>query len=321
LTEVGIPEIGGYLELEEFRGREYHTGALALNSGRSALACIIKARSIRRLFLPYYICECIPETCGKLSVDCTFYHIGEDFLPDLDWQAEDGEALLAVNFYGTIDGKGAERLRERYRAVILDNTQAFFSEPVPGVDTFCTCRKYFGVPDGAYLYTAAHTGGELETDVSAGRMGHILGRFEGPASEYFEVFRHSEARMAEEGVRLMSRLTHNLLRAIDYESAASARERNFARLDERLGHRNALAPVTGRGPFAYPFLCGGGMAIRKKLADRKIYIPTLWPNVLNLPGNWIEYRNASGILPLPCDQRYGEREMDYVSEALLDLLK
>ena len=29
----------------------------------------------------------------------------------------------------------------------------FYAKPIHGNDTFYTCRKFFGVPDGAYLYT------------------------------------------------------------------------------------------------------------------------------------------------------------------------
>lgn len=37
--------------------------------------------------------------------------------------------------------------------IILDNTQSFFQKPISGIDTIYSCRKYFGVPDGAYLST------------------------------------------------------------------------------------------------------------------------------------------------------------------------
>ena len=37
--------------------------------------------------------------------------------------------------------------------VIIDNVQAYFQRPIEGFDTLYSCRKYFGVPDGAVLYT------------------------------------------------------------------------------------------------------------------------------------------------------------------------
>lgn len=42
---------------------------------------------------------------------------------------------------------------EKYSNLIVDNVQAFYTPPIKGLDTIYTCRKFFGVPDEAYLYT------------------------------------------------------------------------------------------------------------------------------------------------------------------------
>ena len=71
------------------------------------------------------------------------------------------------------------------------------------------------------------------------------------------------------------------------------------------------------GPFAYPYYVENGIETRKKLAEKKIYIPTLWPNVLiEKHGDTIEYDYAANILPLPCDQRYGLDDMEYIVKEL-----
>ena len=50
--------------------------------------------------------------------------------------------------------------------------------------------------------------------------------------------------------------------------------------------------------------------IRKKLQEKKIYIPTLWPAVFDVcSDNDLEYDMAKNILPLPCDQRYSQNHM------------
>ena len=56
--------------------------------------------------------------------------------------------------------------------------KAFYQYPVNGVDTLYTCRKYFGVPDGGYLYTDTKLNDDLEIDISYERMEYILGRYE-----------------------------------------------------------------------------------------------------------------------------------------------
>ena len=67
--------------------------------------------------------------------------------------------------------------RALWKQLIVDNTQAFcFSDR--GVDTFYSARKFFGVPDGAYLYTDKFLNVELEQDVSCQRCEHLLRRID-----------------------------------------------------------------------------------------------------------------------------------------------
>lgn len=71
----------------------------------------------------------------------------------------------------------------------------------------------------------------------------------------------------------------------------------------------------------YPLYIENGDKIRQKLRLLKIYIPVLWPNVLNdCKENQCEYRMAKNILPLPCDQRYKEEEMIYMAEQIKSIL-
>ena len=68
----------------------------------------------------------------------------------------------------------------------------------------------------------------------------------------------------------------------------------------------------------YPLLLKNGAEIRSRLQQMKIYIPTLWPNVLEWCGaDETEYYMAKNILPLPIDQRYGEMEMEVISKEIM----
>ena len=58
------------------------------------------------------------------------------------------------------------------------------------------------------------------------------------------------------------------------------------------------------------------MELKKILLERKIYVATLWPNVVRMEGS-LEKNFAENILPLPCDHRYGLKEMDIICEVVL----
>ena len=148
----------------------------------------------------------------------------------------------------------------------------------------------------------------------------MLGRFEETGSAYYSVFQHSDEQFYDAPLLAMSPLTRNLLRAVNYDEVRQTRNRNYRFLEAALGKYNSLKLHKPDGPYAYPFYCQNGMAVKKALAAEKIYIPTLWPNVLELAGT-LEQDYAQNILPLPCDQRYNEADMQRMIDLLLEIIK
>ena len=210
----GRKEIGGYLELEEFSGREYYPDAVPVNNARNGLLYLLKAGGIQKLYIPYYLCDSVSSLCEREGYSYDFYPIHEDFTPCFDRCPKDGEYLYVVNYFGRLDETKILELKSKYGNIILDNVQAFFQRPVSGIDTLYSCRKFFGVPDGGYVATDARMEEDIPIDVSMDRMRHILGRFEGSsASDFYGDFKANDHGFRTLELRMMSRLTHNLLRA------------------------------------------------------------------------------------------------------------
>lgn len=313
-----LTEIGGYFGLEDLVHKEYHPELLALNTARNTLYYAIKAYKINKIFIPYYLCNSIENMLTKNNLLFEKYHIEENFEPILNTKLETDEYILVVNYYGQICEDRAQVLAKKYENVILDNTHAFFQSPLEGMPTFYSCRKFFGVPDGAYLATEHILNVEFETDVSKNRMKHLLGRYEGSASDHYCDFKQNDRALANEPIKLMSRLTRNILGAIEYQKVIDRRNENFEYLNEKLKDKNSLELVIPNGPFAYPFYSENAVNIRRKLAEKKIYIPTLWPNVIENEGSSeLEKRYAQNILPIPCDQRYDIYAMDILLKELI----
>lgn len=306
-------EIGGYFELDQFINKPYYENLVELNTGRNALLYLVKAKKISKIYLPYFLCNSVSDVLSKYKIDYEYYNVGKDFFPIFEEKLKEDEYLYIVNYYGQITDDVTRKFKKEYKNIILDNTQSFFQKPIVGVDTIYSCRKYFGVPDGAYLSTDVVLNERLEEDQSSFRMKHILGRFEGKASDYYIEFKKNDETFKELPIKSMSKLTRNILGAIDYEKVIETRNRNFEYLHNRLRNKNILDIKLPYGPFAYPFYMENGIETRKKLAEKKIYIPTLWPNVLKENHeDSIEYDYAANILPLPCDQRYGVEDMDKI---------
>lgn len=145
----------------------------------------------------------------------------------------------------------------------------------------------------------------------------VYGRYERPASEFYDMYVRNNELFNTEPIKQMSRLTTNLLHGIEYEVVKNKRTYNYNYLHKNLKNINKLQLKEIEGAFAYPLLVDNGAEIRKQLISEKIYIPMLWPNVLeDVEPESLEYRYAENILPLPCDQRYGENEMKRICDLL-----
>lgn len=317
-----MKEYGGYIELENNQGPMLHEDAVALNCGRNALEYLCEAKKIKKLYLPYFLCSSVPNLCKKIGIEYSYYHIDKDFKPLFQQKLYSDEWLYVVNFYGQLDNHYLSELKQKHDRVIVDNAQSYFQLPVEGVDTLYTCRKYFGVADGAFLYTDVYLEREISRDESFERMHFLLGRYERSANEFYTEYVANNKLFATESVKKMSRLTENLLRGIDYKGIAQKRQENFDYLNIALENINELKISSVYGAFMYPLLIKDGLAIRKALQKEKIYIPTLWTNVMDeCDPNSLEYRYAADILPIPVDQRYGKEDMRYIVEGVLNAVR
>lgn len=324
-------EYGGYLELDEYSGEEYYPEAWALNSGRAALRLFIRLKKIRKIYLPAFCCDTVREACAAEGILWEYYSVDKDFRPCLSEEDAGNDWVCLVNFYGVFDDGDMQALMQHYPRLIVDYTHAFFQQPLKGMNVLYSCRKFFGVPDGAYLILGEGEGEKiyetLPQDLSFERMHFLLGRFEAGASPFYQEYAQNNDFFANEPIKRMSKLTHNLLRAIDYPRVCGQRTENFAFLHRQLKEKNVLnLPPAIEGAYAYPFWFNGdkisGKEIRRRLIAQQIYIPMLWPEVCSLEeASPLERQMTENILPLPVDQRYNRGDMEEILGCLLRILE
>lgn len=306
--------IGGYFSLELPMKEELHKNAIRLNTGRNCLEYILRARQYRKVYIPYYTCEVILEPFKKLGIQYEFYHVDVHLeIKDSPLLKED-EALLYVNYYG-LKQRYVEKLAEKVgKCLIVDNTQAFYAKPIPGIDTFYTCRKFFGVPDGAYLYTDKFLDENFAIDQSFERMTSLTKRIDIGAEAGYEDFQRLSKALVGQPIRQMSTLTQRLMQSIDYKKVAEQRRANYLQLQAVLDKSNILClPLESDAvPMIYPYMVPVS-GLREKLIENKIYVARYWPNVLEWTTKEdMEFLLACQVQPLPIDQRYDKTDMFFV---------
>lgn len=310
--------IGGYFSLELPLREEYHKDAIRLNTGRNCLEYILRARGYKKVYVPYYTCEAVMEPINKSGIPYEFYHIDIHFEIRDRFTLKADEAMLYTNYFG-LKQRYVEQLAEKMgERLIVDNTQAFYAKPIQGIDTFYTCRKFFGVADGAYLYTDKLLDEDFEQDESYYRMAHLLKRIDLSAEEGFADFRKVDDGLDNQPIRRMSKLTKRIMQSIDYEVAAMKRRENYQMLHDVLGEENNLVLALDEEavPMVYPFFSPTN-GLREKLIENKVFVARYWPNVLDwTTKDDIEYLLAYQMQPLPIDQRYGKEDMKRIIDVI-----
>lgn len=312
-------EIGGYLDMEKYHGLEYHDSALRLNLARNCLELLIKNRNIKKIFLPNYLCESIYVACKNSGINVEYYKIDNKLRPVIECELKKNEYIYIINYYGLLSDEYILSMKEKYNNIIVDNVQDFFRKPIMGIDTIYSCRKYFGVTDGAYIYTNIDVNIK-EVDNSYDRLLYMCKRFENSAQEAFEEYQENEKKLDSEKIKGMSKITRNILKSLDYKYIKDVRTKNFNYLAKSLNRVNKLDLDEYKcdGPYMYPFYCQNGIEIRKKLISNKVYIARLWPGFdggSNFDMNYQE-ELSNNILPIPCDQRYTEKEMQKIIDII-----
>lgn len=317
-----VKPIGGFFELEvPALGAGYHSDALALTNGRACMRWILEEEKPSRVYIPYYSCYALYEPMQIMGIEVIYYSINEAFEPADMPEPEEGELLVLINYYG-LNNKLANELSQKFgKRVVIDNAHRFFHRGSQDSYSFTSARKYFGVPDGAYLYGAVREAKNIGRNIDISVL-HNVKRLMGRQEESYSDFLSYEASLGCD-LKRISVLSECLLSGVDYETAAQARVNNFNFLHERLKTYNEISiePTETDVPFCYPFLPDSYLE-KSYFHKNEIYIPTLWPDILERSDDGFELEKdlTKRLLPLPVDQRYTVEDMDRVAEFITRII-
>lgn len=318
-----MKEIGGFFELELFNGKEYHERALKLNTGRNSLEYVLRANEYKKIFLPYYTCGSVLEVINKLKIKIEFYNINSKFEPKFDFSnIKEDELFLYVNYFGVCTNIVEKLIDIRNKNnfnICIDNTQAFFIYPKGEEHTIYSARKFFGVPDGAYLYTNKFLDRDLDKEVGYEKMSHLIKRIDLDAQESYKDFKENSKRHSNQDIKEMSNISSRILKSIQYENVIDKRNSNFKYINTNLSKYNKLKFDLDslKGPMIYPLLIDNGVELRNFLISNKIYIAQYWNEVLdNVSSNSVECDFTNNLVALPIDQRYSFKEMDFIVQLI-----
>ncbi len=320
VSDDPLKEFGGALPLRLIQHMPYYPEngtTVTLNSEYTAFRFALEHAHAKRVHIPYYASSAWSKAAEEAGAECLYYHIDEHFLP-VGIETSEPDAVLLINYHGLC----SEYIRNAHFPVkIVDNSMSFFEEPLMDANTYniYSARKFFAVPDGAYLIAESlhgHTA-PWEADISYKRARTLLLSLElGPGAAYKEQqANEQELALARAS---MSKLTRKLLASIDYEAEKDLRTRNFHLLHRSLAPHNMLSldPKDNFAPQFYPLLVSAD--IRSLLIGKKIYIPLLWRKTLSEEFDGTAEKTFSEkLICLPIEPDYSESDMEYLAETVI----
>lgn len=311
-------EIGSFIELQFPKGLEHYPqteGVARLNTGRAAIWHANRVLGGNALWLPYYQCDTVRDFLRRKGVPLKFYHIDAEFNPT-DLAPADGEAVLLVNYYGIMSSARMAALASRYGKVIIDNSQAFFSPPIPECMNVYSCRKFVGCPDGAYVIgtDAERFTGEYQECRSSDTALFLLQRIEyGCEGKAYQSRSKNEHRIDAEECMRMSKLTRTILDGTDYEHIIAKHRGNFATACRLWNSINRIDPMhyydDATVPMVYPLVVEDD-GLLGRLQAAKHFQGHWWSYLCDeMPESSFEHWLSRYVIPMTIDQRYGEADL------------
>ncbi len=318
-----------------------------VRSGRDALkalACLVRGG---RVLLPALCCESMIVPFELSGCEIVFYRLREDLRGDEEDVREkltEGALLLYMPYFGIkpfsdaflrelkTDGRGILLAEDRTQDIVAPRQEDGFTPDA----TLASLRKWASLPEGGMI----RTGLPVRIGPPDSRFGDMRQEAMEEKAQYLKTWEptlkrdflqklHTAEAMLDQGAEAagMSEKYCRHLERLDFDALYRARLRNIRYLSDKLeplyaaGRLRFLAEDPEKSSLYLPLLLEKRNEAQRALAERGIYCPVIWPEPEQAAGICpVSHAVTGHMLCLPCDQRYGEADMDYYAECLEKIL-
>lgn len=299
----------------------------AFSTARAALAALLTARCVKRLWLPAYCCDSLAEAARARGVELAWYAVDarlQASTADLEAGLVSGDAVVAIAYFGRAPDDCLRALASRRQDAlwIEDRAQALDTTvPSLGAITLYSPRKLLGVADGGLLVGAdLPVADPRPIDQAELWRPNDLRRAdpEGLAPDaWFSRFQAREAAFDASSAPSSAR-TLTALQGFDPTLEIRVRRRNWGVLAQRLGDLMLWDdPAPAFAPLAFPVVIDDASALGAYLAERGIWAARHWTQLPSPASYRAAHDLSAHCLSLPLDGRYDRADMERVADAVL----
>ena len=308
---------------------------IKLASARSAFRLLESFFVPETVWLPSYLCGVILDAFQRAHM--RFYPVDRHLrLSSEEWLSDvkPNDMVMFIDYFGFLHWSdwGAE-VRRRGAWVVEDACQSMLNTQWCEHSHYVifSPRKFVGIPDGGILMARGECGlpeGELPLSPAAWWLEALAASVlraefdrHGGERQWFRLFQKSEAAAPIEPAR-MSELSELLLtHTIDFEAMARRRRDNFLLLAAALPELAIFSELPAEVvPLGFPIRVTQRDRVRQTLFQALVFPPVHWPLDGIVPEEFGEsHRLSQEIMTLPCDQRYGARQLTRLADTIKSL--
>lgn len=335
--------VGGFFESHAANGDRSAGGLLAawtdgrpyagFVSARAAFAALAARHPDAAIWLPAFICADL--VLPHLGPRIRFYPVLDGFAADLrpvEAGARSGDIVVLVAHFGLPAPRAAQAFAKgRPDVVILEDRAQALGPGLPALGGYelYSPRKLLGVADGGIL--VAPRGGCSPPQPMHPAASEPLWRAPdlrandrlGADNELWHAANQAKEAAMPSSDQAITERSLAVLQRVGRDEIASARLRNWRRLDARLRAWSALPPNLPSPPLGYVLRLDPSRReqLRAALQADRIFAAVHWPRIAAPEADFPrEAAWTRELITLPCDHRYGDEEMDRIAARAEGLL-
>lgn len=332
---------GPRLPIEQ--GRNFETSFF--NTGRSAIEALmkrLKAAGYGKLYLPAFLCDSVCGAAKRAGMSLQYYGVHADLSVDFSAiHTEQNAIIYVVQFFGQkIEPAFLTFLQNAQKAgmiVVEDISLSLLSEDASCVGfgdyIIGSLRKWFPIPDGGILLSKEPMAFDFADAANDYTLNYFTAQIlkhqyladggeDKALKETFLSYNRlgMEALFSDYTIRRMSRVSEDLLKCQNLEQIKKQRIRNYDLLRDLLsGVPQVKVLVDRQGamtPLGMVILVEDREELLRHLISKGIYCNVHWRENEAMEHFPDAQYIAARCITIPCDQRYGEKEMHYISETV-----
>lgn len=352
-------EIGSIFSISDYNTEQNNCGGNCndlyyFSLCREALLCVAKNYSTDRkvVLAPAYTCQTVFEPFLQENWEVHFYPVDKKlciaektFISLLEQFSP--SVVLFHPYYGKkllkYEIDLLEYAKKRGALIVQDLTQSIFSKRDPNYADISvgSIRKWFGIPDGAFLSVSDNN----PFDVAEAESYNTA--FTVPQSDAMylrgEYFRTDNPNYKQISIRLnkyaealtckgsitfhkISEYSLGVINKTDFDLIRKKRSENFNTLLSEIKSNSRCFGIIGSiselddAPLYFPIYVENRIEFQKTLAEKSIYAPILW----GVENNYVLVDEATKyiyehLLAIPIDQRYDYDDMSRIASVINEI--